>query len=37
MVIQKKQLPTLRSFIKEVDSNAFITISTVNDVIGNFV
>lgn len=36
IVIHKKQLPTLRFFIKEVDSNVFITISAVNDVIGNF-
>lgn len=36
VVIQKFQLPTLKNIIREIDPTAFVTVSAVNDIQGNF-
>lgn len=36
LVIQKNQLSTLRSIVNELEPNSFVTISPVNNIIGNF-
>ena len=36
LVIQKNQLNTLRSIVNELEPNSFVTISPVNNIIGNF-
>lgn len=36
LVIQKNQLSTLKSIVNEIEPNSFVTISPVNNIIGNF-
>lgn len=36
VVIQKVQLNTLKSIVRRIDPNAFVTVSSVNDIQGNF-
>ncbi|MFL0250348.1 YitT family protein [Clostridium neuense] len=36
VVIQKYQLPALKLLLKEIEPTAFITVSSVNDILGNY-